>query len=136
MSFASDLREARRNAKLTQAQVASLTKHGVSTIRAWESGDNKPHPSTQKLVLDAIHRFRSQTTYVASVFVNDHQYYEMRPDTASFAGSLADYLDKHPPQIPPHDPRSQAVRAACQGGSNCDFFFQNGSWFGAWEVRS
>ena len=55
--FARKLYRARRDADMTQQELADFALVNRSTITKWESAKRTPHPNMQKYILDAIKTF-------------------------------------------------------------------------------
>jgi transcriptional regulator with XRE-family HTH domain len=54
MTFAENLKNARKNAELTQTAMAQITKIPFRTIQQWESGDRIPPEYLQIYVLNHL----------------------------------------------------------------------------------
>lgn len=52
------IKEARKAAGLTQADVCKLIGIPKRTIEAWETGDRTPPPYVERLVIDALKRIK------------------------------------------------------------------------------
>ena len=61
MTFAAQLKQARANAGLTQAEVAELIGVTVQTVKSWEAGRREPPVEPVLAQADILSRLAEQT---------------------------------------------------------------------------